>query len=268
MSPAAWNGTRGPAAEAGAALRRLRFAFGVTALAAAGGALAQVTPAEPFGGRPFGADRSAPPPTAPAAQQPMVVQPGAAPVLVQPGGAPVVVQPPQGQVPVPAPQPTQVQAQPPSPQEPAQAQSTPDLAGQTGRQTSSVNPQPANGAQRNAPAPSQAAGAGTASMGANPQAAAPAPVTPPFPANRTPAMGTAPAASAPAQSAVRGLPPEAPKLVISGSVYSPDKGRRMLIVNGQVFREGADLGSGVMLEEVRPESAVLGFKGSRYNVYF
>ena len=56
--------------------------------------------------------------------------------------------------------------------------------------------------------------------------------------------------------------------MISGSVYSPDAGRRMLIVNGQVFREGADLGSGVVLQEVRPDSAVLGFKGGRYNVYF
>jgi general secretion pathway protein B len=42
----------------------------------------------------------------------------------------------------------------------------------------------------------------------------------------------------------------------------------MLIVNGQVVREGADLGSGVVLQEVRPESAVLGFRGSRYNVFF
>ncbi|GAC1533025.1 MAG: hypothetical protein NVS2B4_13270 [Ramlibacter sp.] len=56
--------------------------------------------------------------------------------------------------------------------------------------------------------------------------------------------------------------------MITGSVYSPDPNKRLLIVNGQLAREGADLGQGVVLREVRREGAVLGFQGSNYNVVF
>jgi len=246
--------------------RLLRFAFGLAAIASAGGALAQVTPAEPFGGRPFGADPAAPAPQQRAAQQqqPMVVQPGTAPVLVQPNGTPVVVQPPQQQA---------IQAPPPPPPPaPVQAQPQQGMAGPSGRPSSSVSPQAGNGTTSAARQERQQDGDIAAPpIVSPPPAPAPAPVTPPFAANRgtAPALGTAGAAAgSPAQQAVRGLPADAPRLVISGSVYSPDAGRRMLIVNGQVFREGADLGSGVVLQEVRPDSAVLGFKGGRYNVYF
>ncbi len=240
--------------------RLVRFAFGLAAIASAGGALAQVTPVEPFGGRPFGSDPSAPAPAPQqraAQQQPMVVQPGTAPVLVQPNGTPVVVQPPQVQQ-------QAVQAPPPPAPAPVQAQQQQGMAGPNGRPSSSVNPrqQPQqHDGDRDIAAPPIVNPPSTAG--------APAPVAPPFSANRSPALGTAGAAAAsPAQQAVRGLPADAPKLVISGSVFSPDAARRMLIVNGQVFREGADLGSGVVLQEVRPDSAVLGYKGGRYNVYF
>ncbi len=89
-------------------------------------------------------------------------------------------------------------------------------------------------------------------------AAAPtAPVTPP---PRTPVVvPTAP---------VVGLPADAPKLVITGGVYSTNPAQRMLIVNGQVFNQGADLGSGVTLEEIRPKAAVLMFRGGRYSVAY
>jgi len=248
--------------------RLLRFAFGLAAFASAGGALAQVTPVEPFGGRPFGSDRAAPAPQQGAAQQPMVVQPGTAPVVVQPGGAPVVVQPPQGQPQqaVQAPPPAPPPPPPPPPQAQPQPQQQQGMAGPSGRPSSSVNPQSSNGTTATARQERQQDGDMAVPPIVN---APPAPVTPPFTANRAPALGTAGAAGASAaQQPVRGLPADAPRLVISGSVYSPDAGRRMLIVNGQVFREGADLGSGVMLQEVRPDSAVLGFKGGRYNVFF
>jgi len=179
------------------------------------------------------------------------VQPGTAPVLVQPGGAPVVVQPQQPAVPGPPPQ---VQAPPPPPPPQPQTQQQ-NMAGPSGRPSSSVNAQQGNGTTSTARQERQQDGDMAVPPIVN---APPAPVTPPFTANRPPATG----------AAVRGLPADAPKLVISGSVYSPDAARRMLIVNGQVFREGADLGSGVVLQEVRPDSAVLGFKGGRYNVYF
>ena len=99
----------------------------------------------------------------------------------------------------------------------------------------------------------------------------PSSLAPPFggnPANRNAPPAAAAAASGAAQQPVRGLPADAPKLVISGSVFSPDRAKRVLIVNGQVAHEGTDLGQGVVLEEVRHEGAVLGYKGSRYTVTF
>jgi general secretion pathway protein B len=84
-----------------------------------------------------------------------------------------------------------------------------------------------------------------------------------------PAPAPAPAGSAPQAAAtppVAGLPPDAPKLTITGGVYSADKAQRMLIVNGHVVAEGGDLGSGVTLEEIKPKTAVLRFRGARYSV--
>jgi hypothetical protein len=73
--------------------------------------------------------------------------------------------------------------------------------------------------------------------------------------------------SAPAQP-VKGLPPDAPQLIISGGVYSENRDRRMLIVNGKVVKEGADLGSGVVLEKITPVGVVLGFRGAQYRVTY
>jgi general secretion pathway protein B len=59
-----------------------------------------------------------------------------------------------------------------------------------------------------------------------------------------------------------------PKLAITGGVYSENPGQRMLIVNGQVFNEGAEPAPGVLLEQIRPNSAVLTFRGHRYTVAY
>jgi len=77
-----------------------------------------------------------------------------------------------------------------------------------------------------------------------------------------------PAAPAPPPPPVAGLPADAPKLVVSGGVYSADRNQRMLIVNGQVYKEGADLGSGVQLEQIKPNAAVLRYRGARYTTTF
>jgi general secretion pathway protein B len=80
------------------------------------------------------------------------------------------------------------------------------------------------------------------------------------------------AASAPGTSAERvhnfsELPTDVqqafPKLAVTGGVYSTNAAQRMLIVNGQVFNEGSELAPGVVLEQVRPKSAVLRFRGMR-----
>lgn len=101
----------------------------------------------------------------------------------------------------------------------------------------------------------------------------------PFPGPRGPGMAPVPpnTATPPPRAAapippsqpmppVQGLPPDAPKLVINGGVYSANPAQRMLIVNGQVVKEGADLGSGVKLDQITAKSAVLSFRGARYTV--
>ena len=141
-------------------------------------------------------------------------------------------------------------------------------------------------------APAQGAAATTGTARATPAAASSAPVAVSQPApeeseeeaprsarrsrSRAAAPASAPAvastspapvAAAPAPTS-GGLPPDAPKFAISGGVYSSNPAQRMLIVNGQVVNEGADLGSGVVLDEIRPKAAVLRFRGTRYNVGF
>jgi general secretion pathway protein B len=57
-------------------------------------------------------------------------------------------------------------------------------------------------------------------------------------------------------------------LVISGSVYSADAASRFLIVRGEVVREGAELGPGWALEEIRAREAVFRIGRLRYRQTF
>lgn len=119
-----------------------------------------------------------------------------------------------------------------------------------------------------------------AAMGAPPyNAAVPQPVRPaPTTQSGRPGFGSAPQSSAarapvPALPTVQsppvtGLPADAPKLVINGGVHSPNPARRRVIVNGQVVREGADLGAGVVLQQIRRDSVVLGFRGEQFHVTY
>ncbi len=59
-----------------------------------------------------------------------------------------------------------------------------------------------------------------------------------------------------------------PKVVISGSTHSDNRALRMLIVNGEVFREGESPAPGLQLEQIGNKSAVLNFKGLRYAVVY
>lgn len=99
--------------------------------------------------------------------------------------------------------------------------------------------------------------------GAMPQPGRPAFAAPP-PAARAPVPPLPTVQSPP----VKGLPADAPKLVINGGVHSPNPARRRVIVNGQVVREGADLGAGVVLEQIKPDSVVLGFRGEHFHVMY
>jgi len=115
-----------------------------------------------------------------------------------------------------------------------------------------------------ASAPAQP-GVPAAPVAAPPQATPVVPNVAPQPSPYVPPVVVPPS---PPPAPVAGLPPDAPKLVITGGVYTANKAQRMLIVNGQVMTEGADLGSGVTLEEIRPKSAVLRFRGGRYAVSY
>jgi general secretion pathway protein B len=73
-------------------------------------------------------------------------------------------------------------------------------------------------------------------------------------------------AAAPAESSTP--PPGAPKLAITGGVYSADASQRLLIVGGQVFNEGSEIAPGVLLEQVRPGKAVLSYQGQRFTARY
>jgi general secretion pathway protein B len=113
------------------------------------------------------------------------------------------------------------------------------------------------------------------------RAVGPVPV-PPRPVVREPAP-VQPAAASPASAdkatataddeAIRGLaklPPavraQLPPLVFGGATDSPQASARMLIVNGQVAREGDEVAPGLVLERIRLRSAQMRFQGRRFIV--
>lgn len=116
-------------------------------------------------------------------------------------------------------------------------------------------------------------------------AAAPPAVSTPAPAARPSAASPEPSPSARTKSRkpkeearaerivpIAELPPdlrrEIPALAITGSTYSENPAHRMLIINGQVVNEGGTAAPGLVLEEIRPGSAVLLFRGTRFSMAY
>ena len=66
------------------------------------------------------------------------------------------------------------------------------------------------------------------------------------------------------------LPPalrsQLPALTVGGSMYSPKPASRMVILNGQVFREGDKPIDGLSVEQIRLKSTVLVFRGVRFEL--
>jgi general secretion pathway protein B len=99
---------------------------------------------------------------------------------------------------------------------------------------------------------------------ADPPAAAPAPASAAFaappgrPEDKVIAFEQLP------EDLKRSLPP----LAIGGAVYSDNPGSRLLMIGGQLLKEGDVAGPGVTLEQIRPRSAVLRWKDVRYEVRF
>ena len=100
----------------------------------------------------------------------------------------------------------------------------------------------------------------------------PATVPAPVPPATAPASPAAPAVPALQEPPVRlaDLPEarrrELPPLVLSGAVQSPDPAARMLIVDGQVLREGDALSPGLTLERIGPRAAVFSLRGLRFEL--
>lgn len=59
-----------------------------------------------------------------------------------------------------------------------------------------------------------------------------------------------------------------PRLVVGGAMYSESAANRMLIVNGQLFRENDELAPGLVLEQIALKSAVLRYRNYRFRVSY
>jgi general secretion pathway protein B len=57
-------------------------------------------------------------------------------------------------------------------------------------------------------------------------------------------------------------------MAIGGSVYSQQPVNRMVIINGQVFREGSAVTPDLLLEQIGPKSAVFSLRGQRFEMPF
>ena len=120
----------------------------------------------------------------------------------------------------------------------------------------------------------------TTALPAPPSATRPAPESATPQRTAAPVAAAAPAVASAASSAggttrlyaASELPAEVrrelPPLAIGGAIYSPSAANRMLIVNGQLLREGDAAARDVTIEQIKPKSAVLRFKGYRYEVAY
>ena len=95
----------------------------------------------------------------------------------------------------------------------------------------------------------------------------------------TPMTGTQPAPASP-NNGLRGteiqplsalpdsLRRNLPPLVFGGAMHSDNAASRMLVINNNVYREGAEPAPGLVLEEIRLKSAVFRFQGQRFSVNY
>jgi general secretion pathway protein B len=134
-------------------------------------------------------------------------------------------------------------------------------------------PRPASAAPDAATAKATPAKTAPAELPARRAAASPA--TPP-------AAASAPAPASAAAAATAAKPPrvptlaelpadirqQLPTLAVGGAMYSPTPSNRMLILNGQLYHEGEQPAPGLTLESIQLRSAVLSFKGQRYEISY
>lgn len=95
----------------------------------------------------------------------------------------------------------------------------------------------------------------------------------PLPKQEIPASLARTVASAPAEPLKLSELPEdirrqIPALAVSGSVYSDNPTRRLLVVNGQVQEQGGQVSAGLKLEEIGEKSSVFSYSGMRFKVSY
>lgn len=59
-----------------------------------------------------------------------------------------------------------------------------------------------------------------------------------------------------------------PSISTGGAMYSDTPSKRMLIINGQLYQEGATVAPGLVLEQIKLNSAVLAFHGQRFSIAY
>jgi general secretion pathway protein B len=94
-------------------------------------------------------------------------------------------------------------------------------------------------------------------------------------AARSDAKAEPPGTPAPAESPIYAreqLPDsirtQLPPLTFGGSMYSTNAANRSLVINGQLYRENDQLSANLTLEQIKLKSAVLKYKGYRFEIQF
>jgi general secretion pathway protein B len=105
---------------------------------------------------------------------------------------------------------------------------------------------------------------------APPPQAVPATPTPPIQPDTSAPLPT-PAVAAtvpPLKDLPEALRRQLPALVASGAMYSDTPANRMLIINGQLLREGESVAADLVLDQIQLKNAVLSFKGQRFSISY
>jgi general secretion pathway protein B len=203
------------------------------------------------------APAAAPAPAGNAAPQPAAGEtPPPRPGALAPAALPV--EPPIGRAAPPVDKPAAAQARVAAEQALAPRATNPRVAAQATQGRVGVVTRPAAATPVQATAPPQDAGA---------EAPAIEHYGAPVPAAAAPAR-----ANAKAVVAIDDLPAATrsalPRLVVGGAIYSDVPSARMLILNGQVCHEGDKPAADTVLEQIRHKSAVLNWRGTRYEITF
>lgn len=115
----------------------------------------------------------------------------------------------------------------------------------------------------------QTAAPSTLSTGDDTVVQLPRPASPPAQPKST-VSAVNPLTQSATEASPRKLTPELranlPPLAVGGAMYSEVAASRMVVINGQLYREGDTVAPGVTLEQIQLKSAILRHQGQRYQL--